>query len=112
MLTRGGTDEPIHEQAHALRPARIIDGGLRHYTGTTFPGGPRAGCELYMRRCEAFGHVKDDGSDCWVDVLDHQGDILQEIPVTVAGFNYLRRVLKFQLESADRRGDGDEEQAR
>jgi hypothetical protein len=98
---RGGADEKIDPKAHALRPARIFMGGLRHYSATTFPGGPYSGCELYMRRCEAFGHVKEDGSDCWVDVLGENGDILQEIPVTVGGFNYLRRVLKFQLESAD-----------
>lgn len=88
----------IPETAHALRPVRIKGGVAIHYTGTTFPGGPREGCELTIRRIEAFGYLQSPNPDLWVDVLDEIGDILKEIPITKRGFEYLRRTLKFVKE--------------
>jgi len=96
---------PLH--AHALRPM-LIDGHERplHYTGTTFPANPYAGCELTIRRMECFGYLLPtapgslEGS-YFVDVLDSQGDILETLAVTRQGFEYLRRVLRFRRETSD-----------
>lgn len=71
-----------------------------HYTATTFPDGPALGCALYLRRCEAFGYIEPQLRDLWIDILDDQGDILVEVPVSARGFNYLRRVLRFTMEES------------
>ncbi len=90
--------EAIAKEAFALRPVRVVDEVEVHYTATTFPGNPYSGCEITIRRCEAFGHLKSAHPDLWVDVLDEDGDILQEVPISRRGFEYLRRVLRFQRE--------------
>jgi hypothetical protein len=97
LKTRDG-DEPMQSGSHALRPARIVNDDLRHFTGTTFPEDPLQGCSLMLRRLEAFGMIADADADQWVDVLADNGDILHEVPVTIKGFEYLRRTLKFVRE--------------
>ena len=97
LKTRDG-DEPMQFRSHALRPARIVNEDLRHFTGTTFPGNPLQGCALVLRRLEAFGMIAHKDVDQWVDVLADNGDILHEVPVTIKGFEYLRRTLKFVRE--------------
>lgn len=51
-----------------------------------------------LGRNNAFGMIAEVDVDQWVDVLDEKGDILHEIPVTIQGFKYLRRTLKFVRE--------------
>lgn len=89
----------LDKSAHALRPVRMREkqNDFVYYTGTTFPDGPWQGCELYLRRCCAFGYLKDEGT-LTIDVLNENGDIVQEFPITRKGFEYLRRVLKFRVE--------------
>ena len=91
----------LDHRAHALRPVRTLEKQniFRIYEATTFPAGPFRGCELYLRRCEAFGFLKNDGSGLVVDVLDTNGDIIQDFPITRKGFEYLRRVLKFRVDA-------------
>jgi hypothetical protein len=97
LKTRDG-EQPMQFRSHALRPARIVREDLRHFTGTTFPENPLEGCALVLRRLEAFGMIADADADQWVDVLANNGDILHEVPVTIKGFEYLRRTLKFVRE--------------
>lgn len=83
--------------AHALRPVRIVQGNAVHYTATTFPNGPRAGCSQMLRMAEVtggLGRVGEELQDFWVDVLDANGDILQEWPANKRCFDYLRRKLR------------------
>lgn len=82
----------------ALRPVRIVNDTAVHYTATTFPNDPRGGCELALRRCDAFGYLANELGDLWVDLLDDIGDIVQEVPLTRRGFEYLRRTLRFRRE--------------
>ncbi len=90
--------------AHALRPMRIDRSeNAIHYEATTFPNGPYKGCELTIRRMECFGYVLPSNPDGlegsrFVDVLDANGDILDTLPVTQTGFEYMRRFLKFRRE--------------
>ena len=86
--------DTLHESAFAIRPVRIVGGCLREYDAITFPCNPRAGVSIYLRRCLA--HLQDDGSHCLLDILDKQGDIVQDYPITHSGFEYLRRSLKFK----------------
>lgn len=99
--------ESISKAAHALRPMRIDrDESPIHYTATTFPDGPYQGCEKTIRRMESFGHLppRVPGSltgNLFVDVLDADGDILDTLEVSRAGFEYMRRVLRFRRESTE-----------
>lgn len=96
-------DKLLPPEAHALRPVRIVKDVAVHYSATTFPENPRAGCELTLRRLGGFGYLTgvpgDNLEGLWVDVLDVQGDILQEWPITRKGMEYLRRTLRFVRES-------------
>jgi len=95
--------ERLAPGAHALRPVRMRGDDLVHYSATTFPKDPLRGCLLTLRRLEAFGHLAgvpgDKLENLWVDVLDAKGDILQEWPITRKGFEYLRRTLRFVIET-------------
>jgi len=90
----------LDPRAHALRPVRAIPGKncFRHYEATTFPNKPFAGCELWLRRCQAVGFLKKDAGNLVIDVLDENGDILQDFPLTRQGLKYLRSKLKFKVE--------------
>lgn len=90
----------LHKDAVALRPVRMREkqNDFVFYSATTFPDGPWSGCELTLRRCQSFGYLKDDKSGIMVDVLDKDGDIIQEFHLTKQGFQYLRRTLKFVVE--------------
>lgn len=97
----------VPKTAHALRPMRIDrDENPIHYTGTTFPKNPYAGCEITIRRMECFGHLmpREPGplkGNLFVDILDADGDILDTLAVTREGFEYMRRVLRFRRESTE-----------
>lgn len=95
----------VPKTAHALRPMRIDrNENPIHYTGTTFPQNPHAGCELTIRRMECFGYVlpPEPGNlkgHLFVDILNSDGDILDTLAVTRDGFEYMRRTLRFVRES-------------
>ena len=42
--------------------------------------------------------IADGDAAQWVDVLAENGDILHEVRLTIKGFEYLRRTLKFVSE--------------
>lgn len=96
-------DKLLPPAAHALRPVRVVKDVAVHYSATTFPQGPRAGCELTLRRLGGFGYLAgipgNKLEDLWVDVLNASGDIIQEWPITRKGMEYLRRTLRFVRES-------------
>lgn len=95
-------DEQLAKTAHALRPARLENGKIVHYSAVTFPADPRAGCERILRITQVRGDLgQADGNigDLWIDVLDQNGDILQEWPVGPKGFELLRRKVRFVRES-------------
>lgn len=82
--------------AFALRPVRFIGKDtIVNYTATTFPQDPYGGCEITMRRCEAFGYLKDPHPDLLIDVLGEDGSIIQGFGISKKGFEYLRRALRF-----------------
>lgn len=95
--------ELLSPAAHALRPVRMRGDEAVNYSATTFPQDPLGGCRLTLRRLEAFGYLAgapgDHLGNLWVDVLDAEGDILQEWPITRRGFEYLRRTLRFVREA-------------
>lgn len=94
----------VPKSAHALRPMRIDrDEVPIHYTATSFVE-PYKGCEMTLRRMEAFGMLEPRSpgqlkGTRFVDVLDEIGDIIDTIGVTRRGFEYLRDKLKFRREA-------------
>ncbi len=101
-MSRPSIDSVLAQDAAFLRPARIINDDLRHYTPTAFENG-RSGIERMLRILNATGHLMgypEEGGrgDIWVDVLDDKGDILQEWPIDRRGFNFMRSRLGFKVE--------------
>lgn len=94
-------DVGLHPDAVALRPMRVFRTQAtvktRLYTAVTFPDGAWSGCELTLRRCMAFGYLVES-NDIVIDVLNENGDIIQDYSVSREGFKYLRRVLKLRVE--------------
>ncbi len=93
--------QQLAKTAYALRPVRIVNGEAIHYTATTFPKDPWAGCERTLRVAQVTGDLGRPGGtlgDLWVDVLNENGDILQEWPVGQKCFEHLRRKLRFVRE--------------
>lgn len=98
--------QQLAKTAHALRPVRIVNGEAIHYTATAFPKDPWAGCERTLRVAQVTGELGRAGGplgDLWLDVLDENGDILQEWPVGPKCFEHLRRKLRFVRESGSSR---------
>lgn len=92
--------------AYALRPMRIDrrDDAI-HYEAITFPRDPFQGCELQIRRMEAFGMLtkREQGplQGTWfLDVLDEQGDILDTLEVNAQGVKYMRRTIGVKRQDA------------
>lgn len=98
--TNTGLDVGLGPAAFALRPVRMMvkQNRFRFYSAITFLQDPWKGCELYLRRCKAFGYLAADGTGLTIDVLNKDGDIIQDFTVTRAGFDYLRQKLKFIVE--------------
>jgi len=93
----------LKPEAYALRPVRALKDGFRYYEATTFPENPWQGCEVYLRRLAFLGHLREDeeeGQEIVIDVLNANGDIIQDFPVSKQGFNLLRRWLKFKVDTS------------
>lgn len=92
----------LNPNAYAMRVVRARESGFVVYTGVTFPAGPFTGVNLYLRRCEAFGYLVEESKGktigFTIDILDKDGDIIQDYPLSFKGFEYLRRTLKFTVE--------------
>lgn len=92
--------------AHALSAFRILpDGRGRAYSATTFPRDPYGGCEQFIRMCRFIGLIADEpveGSYAVLDVLDENGDIVQDFSIpTARGFQFVKRKLNLVVESED-----------
>lgn len=87
----------VPETAYAIKPHRVLNEyDVREYESVTFPGDPKRGVTLYMKRLAAFGYLLDDGP-LFIDILDDNDDILDTYHVSRDGFEYLRSKLKFRV---------------
>jgi len=93
---------PVDPKAFALRAVRVDIKNNRfiNYEGTTFPKNPQSGWSLMVRRMAAFGFIVKE-SDFVLDVLDEEGDIIQDFSISREGFEYLRSKLKFRREHSE-----------
>jgi len=93
----------LHPDAFALRLCRSLEdkNEFRYYQAVTFPNNPRSGCELYLRRCMAFGYLTNpENTPLIVDILDEEGLVIQDFGITPEGFEYLRKTLKFRVDQS------------
>lgn len=98
------SDVGLHPSAHALTVFRILPNGEgRAYTATTFPEGPWQGCEHFLRMCRKVGWLGAvDGSYAVLDVLNENGDIVQDVGIRDASaFQQIKRRLNLRVETND-----------
>jgi hypothetical protein len=89
--------------AAALRLVRVVGDGFRNFEAITFPRNPYAGCELYVRRAAVAGVYRDDiDSDCLIDVLDAEGDLIETFFASRNAFKYLRTKLACRVEISEK----------
>jgi len=90
----------LHSEVHALRPTRVDQkrNEFVHYEAITFPRNPWAGIEMYLRRARIAGSIDAVGSDYGIDILNIEGDIVQEFDVEKSAFDYLKRAFKCKVE--------------
>lgn len=92
----------LPETTHAMRLVRTDARNNRfvYYEGITFPGGPRSGCDMYLRRASICGKIGDAGigSDYTLDILNENGDILEELPIERKAARYLIEKLRIRVE--------------
>lgn len=90
----------VLKNAFALRPIRVLKNGrMRIYEAVTFPeadGGPGNAIQMYLRR-GMMGEADQTESDLVVDILNEDGDIIQDFLVSKTTFRYLQRTLKFRV---------------
>jgi hypothetical protein len=97
----------LHPAAHALSMFRALpDGNGRAYTAVTFPADPRGGCLQIIRMAAFVGWIVDSSTDTHgygvLDVLDAEGDIIQDYAVVDAdGFQRIKRKLDLRVASQD-----------
>lgn len=87
----------LSSEAVAIRPVRIVADELREYEAITFPQNPWQGCEIYLRRCAAFGFLNASEQYAVIDILNNDGDIIQDFSVNRSGFKFLKSKLKFRV---------------
>lgn len=83
----------------------LPDGSGRQYTATTFPRGPWAGCERFVRMCGAVGYVRDSEPGhgyAVLDAINDDGDILFTWDImTAKAFRFVYRKLHLRVEYED-----------
>ena len=119
FLLLGGDTDCLQPAARSLRPVRVAADVAVHYAassltaeiGTSASASQaecRTWCESVLSECIAIGGSPTAGEandappaqhDIWVDVLDAQSDILQEVLVNEASFAYLGRLLRSSSEA-------------
>jgi hypothetical protein len=85
----------LNTTAHALR---LVETDVENNTfvcddAVTFPDGPYLGCCQTLRQAYVFGEQPNIVSRYSVDILDSNGDIIQEINLSKLQFDALRRAL-------------------
>lgn len=90
----------LDSRAIALQPVRMREkqNDFVYYEATTFPRDPFKGCEWALRQLAALGYLRDDGSHLVIDVLSDPDTVIQDYPITRAGFEWLRNRWKFRRE--------------
>jgi hypothetical protein len=96
------------DNAHALRPVRADYKRDRFvfYEGTMAKDSDRATwCKGWLNRLSVLGMLRDDGSGLTLDVLDENGDVIDEHRLTREGFKWLRGRWHFKVDKSMEGGE-------
>ncbi len=87
--------------AHALRLvyANFKKNKITEYEAITFLRGPRDGIDVNLRRARICGSLQVPDSPYGIDILNENGDIVQDFQVAKGAFDYLRRTFKLKANS-------------
>jgi hypothetical protein len=93
---------PLHPDATGFKLFRgLANGGTRDYTGVEFTRG-WSGADQFRGQLRAFGYVRNSSAEPSygvLDVLDANGDIVQDYDVPTANaFAYIKRKLRLRAE--------------
>jgi hypothetical protein len=86
--------------AIGLCPVRVDSKRNRfvYYSTVTWNHRASLNVDMWLRRLDAFGFLLAKCNDLALDVVDEDGSILETFGLTPAGFEYLRRNLRFRRE--------------
>lgn len=93
----------IPKDACALRPVRLLPNGqLRLYETVEFLSDQPSGvCAMYYQRCKVFGGIAKTNDEVGVcDVLNKDGDIIADFPLSRKGLSWLCKALGTRIDKA------------
>ena len=87
--------------AHAFRLVRanFKRNKITEYEAITFRSDPRISIDMYLRRARVAGSLQVPDSPYAIDILNADGDIIQDFQVEKGAFDYLRRTFKLKVSS-------------
>lgn len=91
----------LPETTHALRLVRcnVTRNTFVYYEAVTWPENPRGICDMYLRRAAICGKIGEGvDSPYTVDILDKDGDIIEELPIERKAARYLVEKLRLRVE--------------
>lgn len=89
----------LPETTHALQVVRCSPARNEfvYYEAVTFEN-PRATCDMYLRRASICGKIGDSvKSNYVIDILDENGDQIEELPAERRAARYLIEKLKLRV---------------
>jgi hypothetical protein len=95
-MNTGNVKKLLNEKATGLRLVRRGKDQFIDYSEIQFSRG-LVGLEHMLKMSAIHGDIGDPGEnlgDVWLDILDADGDILQEIPIGKRSFAYIKRKTK------------------
>lgn len=91
----------LPETTHALRLVRcdVARNCFVFYEAVTWPENPRGICDMYLRRAAICGKIGEGVDSLYtVDILDSNGDIIEELPIERKAARYLVDKLRLRVE--------------
>jgi hypothetical protein len=88
----------LPQTTHALQLVRCGKEAFVYYEAVTFPNGPRAICDMYLRRASICGKIGEGVASAYtMDILDEDGDTLIELPIERKAARYLIEKLRLRV---------------
>lgn len=93
-------------QVYRLRNLKHDRTKVTIYTGVYLTSGA-AGVERTLRQLDACGYLKHDGDGdvFMIDLIDDEGDLIDDRPLAKGGYEYLKWAYKFKVDRTEILGD-------
>jgi len=90
-------DHRLDTSAIAIQLARVSGEKLILHEPMTFPDNPFQGTDQLFRQCKAIGGIAQMDTAYVLDVLNQDGEIIQDFSLTRIGFRFICRRLKCRM---------------